>query len=129
MFKCILNETTGKFSIKLVNVILSSATDGTYFSVAERKFVIPPSSSTSISLHHHHHRSNNLGPQYHGSAYQCPFCLKNYSTWNSLKKHKSLYHREEPWDARAYQRQREATDNFLQTDICYDPNMMVGNMP
>ncbi|XP_071513193.1 uncharacterized protein [Panulirus ornatus] len=35
---------------------------------------------------------------------QCPFCLKKYSTWNSLKKHKSVYHREQSWNARGFQR-------------------------
>ncbi|KAK4320770.1 hypothetical protein Pmani_008389 [Petrolisthes manimaculis] len=43
-------------------------------------------------------------PQTHANALQCPFCLKKYSTWNSLKKHKSVYHREQSWNARGFQR-------------------------
>lgn len=43
-------------------------------------------------------------PHAHAHALQCPFCLKKYSTWNSLKKHKSVYHREQSWNARGFQR-------------------------
>ncbi|XP_069186680.1 protein bric-a-brac 2 isoform X19 [Procambarus clarkii] len=43
-------------------------------------------------------------PHAHAHALQCPFCFKKYSTWNSLKKHKSVYHREQSWNARGFQR-------------------------
>jgi len=48
--------------------------------------------------------------------FKCPFCFKTYSTWNSLKKHKSVYHRELSWDARLYQRQNRAAAASLQFD-------------
>ena len=105
--------------------------------MAEQEPLLHPScyistnSSSSTSLHHHHHSlhhnsttqqrtNNNISSyqqhRYHsqeGAGYQCPFCFKNYSTWNSLKKHKSVYHREAAWDARQYQRLHESAKNAL----------------
>ncbi|KAK8754675.1 hypothetical protein OTU49_017532 [Cherax quadricarinatus] len=59
-------------------------------------------SHTQLSAHLRLH--SRPRPHAHAHALQCPFCLKKYSTWNSLKKHKSVYHREQSWNARGFQR-------------------------
>lgn len=98
------------------------------FSIAElapQLHSTSPSSITSTQLlssyHHgaldhannfthasHVNQQHNCGRNQQSTSaagmFQCPFCFKNYSTWNSLKKHKSVYHREQFWDAREYQR-------------------------
>ena len=50
------------------------------------------------------HMNFNSGRSRPTQTLTCPFCFKKYSTWNSLKKHKSVYHRDKSWDARRYQR-------------------------